>query len=103
MMRAVAVASQGEVVLPLQPRPVVPVASATLPAVPDMLVVPVPSGVGRGDPVEPPASWMSRWPPAGTVLAGSAVAAKAPVPEALAYWMDIPDVETGADPRLKIS
>src|SRR5205085_2240488 len=35
---------------------VVTLTSATLPAVPDMAIVPVVSGVGRGDPMAPPPS-----------------------------------------------
>ena len=41
---------------PLQPRVVVVLASTTLPAVPDMLIVPLASGVGSGLPLAPPAS-----------------------------------------------
>ena len=62
--------------------------SATVPAVPDMLIVPVLSGVGGAEPFAPPdASWTSQCPLAG-MLPLSGVACQLPVPLEEWYWTE---------------
>ncbi len=95
----------------LQPSVVTPFASATFPAVPDMLIGVGSSrnGVGSGAPTAAlfVASRTSRYLPGGTVPLSSvscvALAPRFPLPVALAYWSDLPSSETEAVPRLKIS
>src|SRR5262249_8228980 len=88
---------------PLHASPVVEVTTTTLPAVADMLVVPTASGAGSGTPLTPPASCTSRYWPGCNVIDGSTVtplAAKLPVPVALAYCTDQPATDAGSAPRL---
>jgi hypothetical protein len=94
---------------PLQPRGVVLLTSATLPAVALMLigVGSVTSGAGSAAPVAPPAPCTSRRPPGARLPVSSViwelVPPKLPVPVALAYCSDQPVSETELEPRLKSS
>ena len=94
----------------LQRSEVVPLASATFPAVPDMLIGVGSSrkGVGSGAPTAAVLASRTRkyWP--GASVPESSVswpefAPRNPEPVALAYWSDLPSSETDAVPRLKIS
>ena len=94
----------------LHPRVVVPLASATFPAVPDMLIGVGSSrkGVGRGAPTAAVlASRTRRYCPGASEPESSVscpeFAPKLPVPAALVYWRDLPSRETEAELRLKIS
>src|SRR5690606_30652910 len=93
---------------PLQPRPPVPSASTTLPALPDMLMVPLASGGGSGAPLLPPPSATRKYCPGCRVASGNAtscpvLAPKSPLPVALAYCSERPPSATGASPRLNSS
>jgi hypothetical protein len=94
----------------LQARDVVPLASATFPADPDMLIGDGSSryGVGRGAPTGALlASRTRRYCPGPSEPDSSVssvdVAPKFPVPAALVYWRDFPSRGTEAELRLKIS
>ena len=95
----------------LQPSVVTPFASATLPALADMLIGVGSSrkGVGRGAPTAAlfVASRTSRYLPGRIEPLSSvscvAFAPRLPLPVALAYCSDLPSSETEAVPRLKIS
>ena len=87
---------------PLQGRLVVVLARITFPAVAERLVDPVVSADGSVAPIVPPASLTRKcWP--GAIEPASAVAAKLPVPLALAYCTDQPLSETVLAPRLNSS
>src|SRR4051794_1088502 len=93
---------------PLQPRVSAPATSATLPAVPLMLI-----GVGSTmsaeiDPPTAPASCTSTYPngstkPESSVVICVVLEPKLPVPVALAYCSDRPVNGTATGERLKIS
>ena len=93
---------------PLQPRLSVPSTSTSLPELPDMLMVPLASGVGSGAPVLPPPRPTRKYWPGCSVASGSATscpefAPKLPVPVALAYCSERPASDTGVPPRLNSS
>src|SRR5205085_12585322 len=82
----------------------VPLTRATLPAVPDILIVPVASAAGSADPLAPPENSDTRkyWPGC-SVFAGSAVLLLHEVPVDEAYCTLRPLKDTGAEVGLKIS
>lgn len=84
-------------------RAVVEVTRATLPAVADMAMVPVASGVGRlVVPPAPCASWMRRYWPGRRETLGRLVTCQE-VPAADAYWTDMPLTLAAEGPALKTS
>jgi hypothetical protein len=96
----------------LQPSEVVPLTSATFPAVPLMAigVASMKSGKGSGLPTAAVlASWTRTYRPgarddsSGKSNCCVAVAPKFPVPVALAYWRESSLSGTGVVPRLKTS
>src|SRR6188472_911745 len=105
-MRASCSAVHG-VVPPLQPSPVVPVTSATLPA-PAAIGIglgSVKSGPGRAAPLAPGAMPTRKYPPGGTLTFGSSVSCvddepRLPVPADEVYWIDRPFSEAALAPRL---
>src|SRR2546423_9300887 len=107
---ASAAAEHGDAALPLHPRGVVLLTSATLPppAPMGMGVESVASAAGSGAPTAAcEASWTRRyWPGAIDPESGViwfAAFPKVPVPVALVYWMDHPARSTDAAPRLNSS
>src|SRR6476660_1282053 len=86
-MKSTIVASVGHV----PESAVVALTSATLPAVPDMLIAPVTSGVGSGSPPPvPAASWIRKYSPGASVTSGSSVRLFHVLPADDAYCTDQP-------------
>src|SRR5262245_49124503 len=82
---------------------VVPSTRATLPAVADIFVVPVASGVGNAAPVAPLASATKYDPPGGIDAAAGSGATIHVVPIALPYCTERPASANGAFDGLKSS
>jgi hypothetical protein len=84
-------------------RAVVELTRATLPAVADIVMLPVASGVGRlVVPPVPAACWMRKYWPGLSETVGRIVTCQV-VPVAAAYWTDMPAVLAAEAPALKIS
>src|SRR3954471_3747157 len=78
--------------------------SATLPAVPDMLIAPIASGVGNtAPPPAPAASWIRKYSPGCNVTAGNGVALFQVPPADDAYCTDQPARSCAFEPALKSS
>ena len=89
---------------PLQASAVVELARITLPAVPDIALVPLASTVGNAAPLAPLAMPTRKyWPGARVTFGRVAPTEKLPVPVALAYCTVMPLSETLALPRLNSS